>query len=800
MNKRYLSSSVFVKSQFLLEFDKVIQLTADYAVSDQAKAALQDLIYEPFLDKIHLELEILDELAQAIKIHAFNLVNFQSIQDDLTRLKIPGMEISVDSILRLVKVIINNQEVKQKALAPTFLIYKNLISFIGEFPELTKPLVSIKRIFDENFQIRDDASEELQSIRQERLKLNRSIYSAFKKELEIYRTKSYLAEGEESIRDERFVLRVLAEHKRKINGLVLGESESGKTVFIEPQICFELNNILIDLSFKEQREISKILSLLCDAIRPFLEFFEIAYEKVLAMDILLAKACYANSINAIKPTINSNKILHIISGFHPLLLHKFKQQESKPIPMDILLDEQHKILLISGPNAGGKTIVLKTIGLLQLMLQKGFLIPVSKKSSFCLFDKIWVDIGDWQSLDEGLSTYSAKLRYMKKLVLEADHSSLVLMDELGSGTEPKIGGAIAESVLKELINLKVFGVITTHYSNLKSFAHTNKGIQNGSMLYDESKMIPLYKLQIGKPGSSYALDIARKMQFPKKIINYAKEIAGSDLVKMEDLLSKMEMEKIHLEKTVTDYKAKIDTLNKLIKAYEAMQKQHELKRLKLKMDSKQIEYQQNIDLKKEHHTILNEIREKMDYVEAKNQLELTKNKEKKLAVELNQAEHDYFQMIKSSLVGAEIKPGDKVFLLKQGLSGVVQEISEKKAKVLTDFFTIELNKEELILEKQSILADNKPKVNYQLIDKNASLPGTIDLRGQKVEHAIQALENYLDQALLSSLKDAKILHGKGSGVLKSAIHKQLKKLKFIDSFYHPEEESGGAGVTIVVFK
>ena len=251
-----MDSSVFVKSQFLLEFDKVIQLTADYAVSDQAKTALQDLIYEPFLDSIHLELDVLDELAQAIKMHALNLVNFQSIQDDLTRLKIPGIEISVDSILRLVKVIINNQEVKQKASVPTFLVFKNLVAFIEGFPDLTKPLISIKRIFDENYQLRDDASEELQSIRNERLKLNRSIYSAFKKELELYRAKLYLAEGEESIRDGRFVLRVLAEHKRKISGLVLGESDSGKTVFIEPQVCFELNNKLIDLSFKEDKLLS----------------------------------------------------------------------------------------------------------------------------------------------------------------------------------------------------------------------------------------------------------------------------------------------------------------------------------------------------------------------------------------------------------------------------------------------------------------------------------------------------------------------------------------------------------------
>lgn len=800
MNKRHLASSVFVRSQLLLEFDKVIQLAMNYAVSDQAKLALQDLIFEPFSDSIHHELDVLDELAQAIKIQSLNLVDFHDIEEDITRLKIPGIEISIDAILRLVKVILNNQEVKQKASSSAFQSFKKLFAFVDGFPDLAKPLSFIKRIFDEDYQIRSDASPELQSIRNDLQRLRRSIYTAFKKELEVYRTKLYLAEGEESIRDGRFVLRVLTEHKRKVQGLLLGESDSGKTVFIEPQVCFELNNKVIELVFTEQREINKILADLCLSIKPYVELFEVSYNKILSMDVLLAKAHYANSIHAVRPSINNRKVLQLNSGYHPLLLQKYKQKNMLPVPMDVLLNEQNKILLISGPNAGGKTIVLKTIGLLQLMLQRGFLIPVSRKSSFYLFKKIWVDIGDWQSLDEGLSTYSAKLRYMKKLVLEADESSLVLMDEFGSGTEPKIGGAIAEAVLKELINLNVFGVFTTHYSNLKSFAHNSNGIQNGSMLYDEKNMVPLYKLQIGKPGSSYALDIARKMQFPRKLLNYAKQIAGEDLVKMEDLLAKMEEEKINLEKTVSDYKVKIDSLNKLIKAYEAMQKQHELKRLKLKMDSKQVEYQQNLELKKENKIILNEIREKMDFAEAKNQLELSKSKEKKLAIELNQAEHEYFHLVKSNQISIEVKPGDKVYLLKQGLSGVVEEISGKKAKVITEFFTIELDKEELILERQSLIADNKPKVKIQLIEKNANLSGTIDLRGQKIEHAIQALENYLDQALLSSLKDAKILHGKGSGVLKTAIHKQLKNLKFINSFYHPEEESGGTGITIVVFK
>lgn len=799
MNKRHLPGSLFVKSQLLLEFDKIIQLVINYAVSDQAKLTLEQLIYEPFVENIQFELDLLEELTEVIGLKALNLINFEPIESDLTKLKIPGIEVSVDSILRLRKVLINNQEILRFASDPIFQNYKHFLNFVSLLPDLNKPLHAINKIVDFNGLIRDDASLELLSIRESIQKLNRSLYSTFKRELDLYKVKSYLAEGDESIRNGRYVLRVQAEHKRKIPGMLVGESDSGKTAFIEPQVCFELNNKLTELNLDEQREISKILANLGLVLRPFMELYKVSFNQILATDILLAKAHYAKSIQAVKPILNENKLLQLVTAFHPLLINKFQKLDKLPVPMNIRLDETQRILLISGPNAGGKTLVLKTVGLLQLMLQKGFLIPVSKKSNICLFKKIWVDIGDWQSLDEGLSTYSAKLAYMKKLVNEADKTSLVLMDELGSGTEPKIGGAIAEAVLSELLNLKATGIISTHYSNLKSFAHVNKGIQNGSMLYDETKMTPLYKLQIGKPGSSYALDIAKKMHFPKKLIKYAKEKVGNDIVKMEDLLSKMEEEKRNLEASVLNYKNKIDSLNKLIKAYEAMQKQYELKRLKLKMDSKHVEFQQNLEIKKENNNILNEIRSKLDFAEAQKQLELSKTKVKEVAGELNQAESEYFNLVKSTLPNRLIKPGDKVFLIKHGMSGIVDEINDKRAKIVTEFFTVELNVNELVFENQSLIVEKKPNVNIQLVDKVATLSGTIDLRGQKVEHAILALEDYLDQALLTSLKTAKILHGKGSGVLKTAIHKQLKKFKFVQSFYHPEEEEGGAGITIVAF-
>ncbi len=796
LNKK---QSLFLKAQYLLEFDKVLSAISSFAVSEKAKNIILDLIFTELQLNPQTELYLTETTAQYLSSFNFSIDLYEPVENDLKQCKLPGSLISTEVVIKLRKLLRNNDLIRQLINDSCKANFGRLYEFVSLFPDLTEPDNLINVIFDADNLIKDSASPALKKVRVELFNLKRSIYSTFKRELEFYRSKLFLAEGEESIRNGRYVLRVQAEYKRQINGNLVGESDSGKTVFIEPQPCFELNNRLMELELDEQREIFKILQSLASQLLPYFDQFIELFNLICSLDILIAKARYANSINALLPNINQDQEFTLIEGYHPLLLNKLKLDGKSVVPLNLKISFQDRIILISGPNAGGKTIVLKTIGLLQIMLQRGLLIPVSRLSNFYLFKQVWVDIGDWQSIDEGLSTYSAKLKYMKRLVTEVQSPALVLMDELGSGTEPKIGGAIAESVLNELIQLKVFGIITTHYSNLKSFAHNQAGIQNASMLYDESLMKPLYQLVQGRPGSSYALDIAKKLNFPKRLIEYARRRAGKDLVRMEELIAKLEREKAVLEETVSQFQLKIDSLNKLIKAYEMMQKQYEIKRLKLKIDSKQIEFQRNHEQKQENKKILQEILSKLDFIEAKKRVEVSQIKEKEIAKELEHAEKEYFQMVQNAEPYQMIKPGDRVIMLKQGLSGEVVEIKNAKAKIITEKFTIELPENELRLEKESIFNVKKNSVNYQLVDMQSTIPGTIDLRGQNSMFALQALENYFDQILLSSLKEAKILHGKGSGKLKTSIHQYLKKLKFIESYYHPDEADGGVGVTIVRF-
>jgi DNA mismatch repair protein MutS2 len=801
MKKRSSSyTKLFTQAQYLLEFNKILNLASEFAISADAKSGILNLIHADLIENPEVELNLIEQIREFLSRNRFTLDAFEDVSREIHFLSIEQSTLSIESFERIYKLCHNTLKVTSIPSKEIPTEYQDFISLIKKFPDLKFPLKCIKLIFDEHFEIMDHASAELKKIRDDIKSLEKSIHRTFKKELESIRSKGFLAEGEESIRNGRYVFRVLAEHKRKIPGIIVDESDSGKSIFIEPQVCLELNNELISLEIEEKREVAKILLELTNKLRSFSSDFGLAYGCLVDFDILLAKALFAVKINGIKPAISFNKKIQIEQAFHPLLYLKFKDENKKPVPLSFYLQPDNHLLLISGPNAGGKTIVLKTFGLLQLMLQRGFLIPVGKNSVFPVFHDIWVDIGDWQSLDDGLSTYSAKLSYMKILVESANENSLVLIDELGSGTEPIIGGAIAESVLSELVKLRAYGIITTHYANLKAFAHKTKGVINGAMVYDEQKMEPKYQLQVGKPGSSYALDIANKLKFPKHLVQYAKNKAGKNLVNMEALISKLEEEKANLESKNNDYLAKINSLNKLIKAYDNIQKQYEIKRLKLKLDSKQLEYQQQNYLKQETQHLLNEIKEKLDLIKAKQLQEDIIKKSKELASELHVMSHEYNQLLNKGIQVQEIKTGDKVHLMHHNMIGTVTEIGERTAKVITEHFTIKVNKSELSPVKESLVSTKKQKIQFDLIESVSALSSSIDLRGQTPQDALKALDHYFDKAIMSNVKEVKILHGKGTGVLRNAIHQSLRKNKFVDRFVHPDEQDGGAGITLVTFK
>ncbi len=790
----------FIKSQQAIEFTKLLQILSEFAVTQEAKSIIINLLNQKLIANPEDKLELVQQAKDFILIQEIPLGNFNNISNEIQFLKIENFHLTMESIKNLYLIIINVERLSTLKKSNKLKELPLLNNFISELPELSNALKYIQQIFDSDFEIRDNASKELLNIRNSIRSYKKVIYQTFKKELEFYRGMGILAEGEESVRNGRYVLRIQVEHKRKVKGIIVDESDSGKTLFIEPQVCLEQNNEIVQLELNEKREISKILLDLTSKLRVYSGDFELAYQKLLEIDVLLAKARFALKLNAVKPIISKNKSIKIRNAFHPLLLLKFLNSERTPESLDILLDETNYLLLISGPNAGGKTIVLKTLGLLQFMLQKGILIPVDKNSQFTIFKDIWVDIGDWQSLDEGLSTYSARLNYMKIILENVSDQSLVLLDELGSGTEPIIGGAIAESVLSDLVKKNVYGVITTHYINLKSFAHNTSGIINGAMVYDEKNMEPKYKLQIGKPGSSYALDIANKLRFPKHLIHYAKQKSGKNVVNLETLISKLEQEKQTLENTNKEYLLKITSLNKLIKAYEDIQKQYELKRLKLKLESKEFEFQKLQKQKDISNKLIEEIRSKLDIIQAKKLHEDNQIKVNHVTKTLNELSVQYNKLASDSKIDKEIRKGDKVFLMRHHMTGTVSEINGEYAKVITEFVTFNVKLSEINPVNDNIIKKTKKTITLDLKETAIQFSSTLDIRGQAPHLAILALEEYLDKAILANVKEVRIIHGKGTGVLKNQIHNSLKKLKYIEEFKHPEPEYGGLGTTIIILK
>ncbi|HEX5625402.1 MAG TPA: Smr/MutS family protein, partial [Saprospiraceae bacterium] len=362
------------------------------------------------------------------------------------------------------------------------------------------------------------------------------------------------------------------------------------------------------------------------------------------------------------------------------------------------------------------------------------------------------------------------------------------------------GGAIAESILNEIAKSGAKAILTTHYSNLKTYTNHTPGMVNGAMLYDEAHMEPRYELQVGKPGSSYALDIAKKLRFPRQVIQYARSRAGKGLVRMEDLIAKLEEEKSTLEEKNKEYLKKLDALNRLIKAYQDTHDQFTLKKMKFKLEQKQFEYEKTLKTKEQHNALSREIREKLDIVQARKLESESQQKANYLAQEMQQLQKNYTDLVRKDLVIRPVRVGDKVRLIQHNLTGIVSEIQDEEAKVITENFTIKVKKSDLIPLQESMIVPKEKKVQLQLLEKTAAFTSTLDVRGLLPMDAVESLENYLDQALLTNVKEIKIIHGKGTGALRLAIQKVLKKNKYVGQISHPEEQEGGSGITLVQFK
>jgi len=662
----------------------------------------------------------------------------------------------------------------------------------------------IGNVLDENGEIRSNASERLAEIRNEitgqRKKIERTIQSMLKS----LKEKGQVDEDVNlSIRGGRLVIPVNASKKRMIKGVVLDESATGQTVFIEPIEIFEMNNEVQDLEFGEKREITKILTGLADRIRPQIPELLEHIGFLGHIDFINGKAKLAVSQNAIMPVISTERRITIMQGRHPVLEESLKKSGRKIVPLDLELGPEQRMIIISGPNAGGKSVAMKTTGLLQYMFQCGFLIPAAEGTTLFPFCDIFADIGDQQSIENDLSTYSSHLLNMKMFMERGNNNSLVLIDEFGSGTEPESGGAIAESVLEILNAHGVYGVITTHYFNLKMFASNHDGVINGAMLFDNELLKPLYKLKTGKPGSSFAIEIASSIGLPEDVMTNASARIGKGRIEMEKMIQDLENEKLKLEDRRRELEVAEDFVSELIEKYNKLNKS--IVENRDRIISKAESEAKNL-LAESNALIEKTIRDIKQEQAANDKVKAIRTEFEKKAASLKKAKENPIEPLPLTKTNqaddVPKKPlvvGNFVRLDDGSETGIITEIKNKKVKVQFELASLTVDAARLSAVAVQKQKQNNSRKKVNIISEKKEAVYQLDFRGKNVIEAITELDKFLDEALLTGVRSFSILHGKGFGILRKEIRNHLRQYKDMLEFDDAPLQFGGEGITLVKF-
>lgn len=720
----------------------------------------------------------------------------------LDRILTPGTWILTEELAELRTSLKTISEILYFFHLPVANQFKHLKALAGDLEIPSFLSREIDRILDEKGMIRDSASESLAKIRKEirsKASANEKIINHL---LQAARSSGWVADGAEiTLSDGRLVLPVLAAHKRKIRGIIHDESATGHTVYLEPEACLEINNEIRELESAEKREIIKILTHFTDLLRPEADGLFMAYDFLGEIDFIRAKALFAAEIGGTNPVVHPYPALQWRSARHPLLYLSHRVKGKSVVPLDLTLDEDNRIVVITGPNAGGKSVCLKTVGLLQFMLQCGFLVPMDPDSECGIFDHIFIDIGDEQSLENDLSTYSSHLINLGMFIRNCDSRSLFLIDELGTGTDPSLGGALAEAALEKLSETKAFGVVTTHYSNLKVLAGKVPGIMNGAMSFDTDLLQPLYKLVTGKPGSSFTFEIAGRIGFPEEVIALAKSKTGRTHLDFERQLHEVETEKMILEKQLREFQVADQFLGELIEKYEKARADLEITKAgileKARAEALELLDSSNRIIEK----TIREIRESgAEKVKTKQTREdLSKFKEKMTQSKPVTATKSVAAQKPEK---AHWKKGDRVSVEGRKGTGIIQIIKGTSATVDFDGFKLSITMDKL----QAVRAfDIKPSGPYASIindlnEKAVKFKVQLDVRGKMADEALQMVQKYLDDAYLLRVKEVSILHGKGEGILRKVIRDFLAQTDEVESFGDEHIEHGGAGITRVKLK
>ncbi len=703
--------------------------------------------------------------------------------------------------------------------------YPSLAGLASDLLPFPSVIAAIDRIVDKHGEIKDNASPELADIRRSMSATAGSINSTMRRVISNAVKEGYLeADVTPSVRDGRLVIPVAPMYKRKISGIVHDESASGKTFFIEPAELVEANNRLRELSIEERHEIVRILTGLADTIRPEIDDLLSGFELLGVFDFIYAKAQYARDNDGMMPHMSDGPELEWFHACHPLLKQSLERQGKEIVPLDIRLTSKERILIISGPNAGGKSVTLKSVALIQYMIQCGVLPPLYENSHIGIFDHIFIDIGDDQSIEDDLSTYSSHLRNMKLFLRDGDSKTLVLIDEFGGGTEPQIGGAIAQAVLRQLNDKHMWGIITTHYHNLKQFAEETEGLVNGSMLYDRQKMHPLFRLAIGQPGSSFAIEIARNTGLPDTIIEEAKEIVGSDYINMDRYLLDIARDRRYWERKRDSIRIKEKQLEETLARYEEEMNILKGKRREILSEAKQ-EAQKILDNSNAaiERTIreirtsqadkekTKEVREKLKH----DSEELTKNIEANHPLlDKKLPKHKKKEKTCQPKIREEDRPlavGDNVVLADGGGTvGTIESIKGKSATVVFGHVktSVKLDRLKRTIRKASTNSGKSGLVSDSYLSSSTSeasrerqlaFSQEIDVRGMRTDEAVQAVMYYIDDAIQFNSTRVRILHGTGTGALREYIRNYLATVPGIRSYHDEDVRFGGPGITVVEF-
>ena len=836
-------------------FNEIRTLLRERCLSSLGKEEVDKITFMDNVKAINTQLSRVREFRRLQEEEEnFPLNYFFDVRQSVARLRLEGTHMEEDELFDLRRslgtvndiVTYLNRTDEDAAVAATddgwrkdpvypYPALHELAEGVVTFPQI---LQRIDQILDKFGKIRDTASPELLNIRRELAKVEGSISRTLYSILRSAQSEGLIEKDvTPAMRDGRLVIPVVPTMKRKIKGIVHDESASGKTLFIEPTEVVEANNRVRELEAEERREVIRILTEMAKVIRPHVPQILDSYKLLAQVDMLRAKTELAKLIGGIEPEVGKYPHIDWIGATHPLLRLSLQKQGKKVVPLEITLTRNKRMLIISGPNAGGKSVCLKTVGLVQYMLQCGLSVPMSERSQTGIFQNILIDIGDEQSIEDDLSTYSSHLTNMKNMMKSANDRTLILIDEFGTGTEPQIGGAIAEAVLKQFCIKRAYGVITTHYQNLKHFADSHEGVVNGAMLYDRHQMQALFQLQIGQPGSSFAIEIARKIGLPEQVIHDASEIVGSDYIQSDKYLQDIVRDKryweskrqtIHqrekqMEQTIAKYESEISDLAKSRK--EVLAKAKERAEELFKESNKKIE------------NVIREIREKQAEKEETKKLrdslrdfkegisdmdkqaeddkiarkmaqilrrkENKKNRKKGDPSSSGQDKDNTSAATTLSTVSAPLKEGDTVRIKGTTSVGKIESIQGKNATVIFGDLrsTTSLKK----LEHATAPKREEPRpfmtvgrqTRETIDEKKLNFKQDLDVRGMRGDEALNAVMYFIDDATLVGMSRVRILHGTGTGILRQLIRQYLATVPAVTSYRDEHVQFGGAGITVV---